>query len=64
MIERAKEWLAIQIAYALPRRLVLWCAVRLAVHASSGPYSDEPVPDLKVIDALARWPGRRERPDL
>jgi hypothetical protein len=44
-----------RIAWAMPRELVYWCAVRLAVHATTGEWSGQEVPSLKLMDALDRW---------
>ena len=51
MMERL--WIA--VAWALPRDLVMWCAIRVMANATQGPYSDQVVPDLTAIDALKRW---------
>lgn len=50
-----KEWLAQTIAGWLPRRLVYWCALRVAAHATQGPYGTQIVPELFFMDALKRW---------
>ena len=52
-----RERLIRKIAWALPRELVKWCAVRLMVHATVGEYSNQSVPDLTTMDALKRWEG-------
>ena len=49
--EQAWTW----IAWHLPRTLVMWCAVRVGAHASTGKYSSQVVPDLSFMDALQRW---------
>jgi hypothetical protein len=49
------EKLAMKIAWALPRRVVYWCAIRLGCNATQGPYGDQVVPDLLMMDALKRW---------
>lgn len=51
MIEKFWIWLAWQ----LPRPLVYWAAVRLGSHATQGKYSTQIVPELSMMDALARW---------
>jgi hypothetical protein len=51
MIENITIW----IAWHLPRSLVMWCAVRVAVHAIQDQYADQEVPDLKFMDAIERW---------
>ena len=43
------------IASHLPRNLVKWCFLRVAVDATQGEYSDQEVPTLTVIVALQRW---------
>lgn len=49
------EKITIAIAWRLPRSLVYWCAIRLLVNATQGPYSNQIVPDLNAMDALKRW---------
>lgn len=51
-----REKLCRTIAWALPRQIVYWCAIRLGVHATTGPYSRQIVPELYFTDALKRWP--------
>lgn len=48
-----KMW--IKIAWALPRCLVYWCAIRLMAYATQGQYGNQEVPALLAIDALRRW---------
>lgn len=50
-IEKFWEWLA----WRLPKPLVMWAAVRLGAHATTGAYSDTVVPELTFMDALKRW---------
>jgi len=54
-MRRLKERALIAIAWAMPRGVVYWCAIRLGVHATQGPYSRTVVPELTVLDALQRW---------
>jgi hypothetical protein len=54
-LRRLQEWLALKIAYLLPRTLVMWCAVRVMTHASTGRWSNQVVPELTCMDALKRW---------
>lgn len=54
-MERFKERIAIRIAWALPKRIVQWAAIRLIAHATQGAYSTQVVPDLSAMDALKRW---------
>lgn len=49
------EKLAIFIAWHLPRRLVMWCAIRVIANATQGEHSTQIVPDLRAMDALQRW---------
>jgi len=51
MMERI--WM--KLAWLMPRKLVYWCAVRVAAHATVGKYSNQIVPDLTVMDALKRF---------
>ena len=46
------------VAHYLPRRVVYWCAIRLGVHATVGPYSTQETPALTLADALKRWRKR------
>ena len=50
-----KEKLLMWIAWHLPRSLVMWCAMRVGAHATTGKYSSQVVPDLKFMDAMKRW---------
>lgn len=43
------------LAYKLPRRLVLMCAVRVGAHATTGAWGHTIVPDLLFMDAIRRW---------
>ena len=48
--DRAWMWLA----WALPRRLAYWCAIRVATHASRSMYDAE-MPAITITDMLGRW---------
>ena len=50
-----KEKLCRWIAWKLPRELVMWCAIRVAAHATSGPWSNTIVPELTAMEAVKRW---------
>lgn len=50
-----REAFAIWFASILPRSVVYWCAMRVGANATMGPYSDQIVPDLTMMDALKRW---------
>ena len=43
------------IAFKLPQRLVMWCAIRVGGHATTGKYGNQVVPELYFVDALERW---------
>ena len=43
------------LAYRLPRELVMWAAIRLMAHATTGKYDTTIVPELTAMDALNRW---------
>ena len=44
-----------KIAWALPKRLVMWCAVRVGAYATCGKYGNTVVPELRFMEALDRW---------
>jgi hypothetical protein len=44
-----------KLAWMLPRKLVYWCAIRVAANATTGIYSSQVVPDLTAMDAIERW---------
>jgi len=52
-LDRFLQW----IAWKLPRRLVMWCAIRLIAHATQGAFGNQEVPELTAMDALSRWDG-------
>jgi len=43
------------IAWMLPKRLAMWCAIRVMAYATCGKYGDTIVPELTAMDALKRW---------
>jgi hypothetical protein len=49
------EKIAMYIAWRLPSRLVMWCAIRVIANATQGEYSSQIVPELYAMDALQRW---------
>jgi hypothetical protein len=53
MKDKVKMW----FAWHMPKWLAYWCTVRLGVHATTGRFSDQIVPDLTYMDALKRWHG-------
>ena len=54
-ITRPAEKMRIKLAWAMPKWLVYWCAIRLVAHATSGEYGSTIVPELTAMDALKRW---------
>lgn len=49
------EKLVMKVAWKLPKKLVMWCAVRVIAHATTGEYSNQVVPELGAMEALDRW---------
>jgi hypothetical protein len=47
--------LPLWVAYRIPRKIAYWCAIRVGANATTGDHSNQIVPELKFIDALARW---------
>lgn len=45
----------IKLSHMLPRRLVMWCAVRVILNATHGEHENQVVPELTAMDALQRW---------
>jgi hypothetical protein len=43
------------IAWKLPKPLVMWCAIRLMAHATTGQYGSQEVGTVSIMDALQRW---------
>ncbi len=41
--------------HLLPRKIVMWAAVRVAAHATQGQYENTVAPELTAMDALKRW---------
>jgi hypothetical protein len=56
--ERWTEKAAMAIAWRLPRRVVMWCYVRVGAHATTGRYGSTLVPEVTMMDALGRWDDR------
>jgi hypothetical protein len=54
-IEKLSENIMMGIAWRLHKKLVMWCAIRVFAHATTGKYSSQIVPELTVTDALKRW---------
>ena len=51
LLERGLRW----FVWRLPRRVILWAAVRLFAAATCGEHRDVSVPDLTAMDALKAW---------
>lgn len=43
------------IAYALPRKVIYYCAIRLIAHGTTGVYAKTNVTQLTAMGALRRW---------
>jgi hypothetical protein len=54
-MRRWPEKVCMWIAWKLPRQLVLWCAVRLMAHATTGQYGNQEPGRVSILDALDRW---------
>lgn len=54
-LKRIKENMYIKLAWLLPRKLTMWCAIRVITHATTGEYENTIVPELSAMDALKRW---------
>lgn len=57
-IHRRTEKFLLWFVWKLPRTLVMWCAIRVGAHATTGIYGDTIVPQLTFMDALERWNPR------
>lgn len=53
--DKLGEKVVMRIAWALPKKLVYWCAIRVMAHATTGKHQDQVVPDLLALEALDRW---------
>lgn len=51
--------LARRLAWKLPREVAYWCAIRVMAHATQEQWSEQIVPELRVMDALQRWKVKR-----
>lgn len=57
-MHKVPEKLWVWIAWHLPRQLVLWCAVRLMAHATTGQYGSQEIGTVSILDALNRWDAK------
>lgn len=49
------EKLIIAIVWRLPRRVVMWAAIRLMAHATVGQWGNEHPDSVSIMAALKRW---------
>jgi len=49
------EHLLIAFVWKLPKKLVYWCAIRVAAEATAGKYGNEMPDTVSIITALTRW---------
>lgn len=49
------EFFWLWLANRLPRQLVYWCGIRMIVHATTGKYGNQVVPELYAMAILDRW---------
>lgn len=52
---RFREWFWKELAWLLPKNLVMWATIRLIAHATQGKYGTTIVPELTAMEALERW---------
>lgn len=53
--ERKAEKILTWFVWRLPKKIVMWSAIRVVAHATTGKYSGQIVPDLTAMDAVKRW---------
>lgn len=56
--EQFKEWLAIKIAWALPREVAKWAMIRVVAHATTGPWGNESPDSVGYKEMHDRWAVR------
>jgi hypothetical protein len=56
--EPLQEKIARHIAWLLPPRVAMWAFIRVAAHATQGPYGTDHIDDLRYSDFMARWENR------
>ena len=54
-LNKWREKFLMWIAWHLPKSIVMWCAIRVTAHATTGEYETQIVPDLTAMDAVKRW---------
>ena len=50
-----------ELAWALPKGLVKWCAIRVISLASVGEYSNIEMGELRCVDAISAWDNYMEQ---
>ncbi len=50
-----KEKLTMWIVWHLPRCMIVWAAIRLMAHATTGEYAHQDTSAITFADALNRW---------
>ena len=54
-MHRMPEKMCMWIVWKLPRQLVMWCAIRLMAHATTGQYGNQEPDRVSIMEALKRW---------
>ena len=54
-MDRLRERIAIKVAWMLPRRVALWAMIRVAAHATSGPWGNEDPDSIGYKEMHDRW---------
>lgn len=54
-VTRYREKAIMWIAWHLPKIIAYWAAIRVAGHATTGPYGDQHPDTVSVMDMLKRW---------
>lgn len=55
LLHRKIEHMLISVVWKLPRKVVMWSAIRVIASATTGEYSNQVVSELTSMDALERW---------
>jgi hypothetical protein len=58
----AREELAMDVAWALPKEVAYWAAIRLGCYASQGKWGNESPTDMLMVTVLKRW-DKHEEPE-
>jgi hypothetical protein len=53
--EKLGEQLIQRFVWKLPSKVILWSAIRLMAHATTGEFRYQNVPELTALEALDRW---------